>query len=313
MKISIVVVTYNSALTVVDTLESIKSQEYCTSDIELIISDDASTDNTVDIVEKWLAENKAFFFNVIFIRNDINKGVSANCNIAWKASSGMWIKSIGGDDILNKNCIRDNLSYIENNSDCAVLFSKMEYFGSMVKITPDIYDVRFFDKDSYEQYKYFKFFSFNIAPTSFINRQALEKVGYADERYRNIEDLPLWLKFTKAGYKLSYLDSVTVKYRVSQSISKSDHRYINVDFIQDLILINKDGALPFIKAPYSELLRYEQLGLLKFQLLISFLTNNKKGFLSRSLNFCTWILRPIHLSRTLFKKTYLMLYQIGAL
>ena len=59
--VSIITPTYNSAKYVLETLESIKSQTY--HNIELIISDDASQDNTVDICELWLKENKERFRN----------------------------------------------------------------------------------------------------------------------------------------------------------------------------------------------------------------------------------------------------------
>ena len=54
--VSIIVITYNSAKYVLETLESAKNQTY--QNIELIISDDCSIDNTVDICTRWLNENK---------------------------------------------------------------------------------------------------------------------------------------------------------------------------------------------------------------------------------------------------------------
>ena len=53
--VSIVVITYNSSKYVLDTLQSVYNQTY--KNLELIISDDCSSDNTVAIVEKWLIDN----------------------------------------------------------------------------------------------------------------------------------------------------------------------------------------------------------------------------------------------------------------
>ena len=53
--VSICVITYNSSKTVVETLESIKNQSY--SNIELVVSDDCSPDNTVELVQQWLEKN----------------------------------------------------------------------------------------------------------------------------------------------------------------------------------------------------------------------------------------------------------------
>ncbi|MBR5577209.1 MAG: glycosyltransferase [Bacteroidaceae bacterium] len=52
--VSIVVITYNSSKYVLETLESVKAQDY--PNIELIVSDDRSTDNTFELVNQWIEE-----------------------------------------------------------------------------------------------------------------------------------------------------------------------------------------------------------------------------------------------------------------
>ena len=59
--ISILVISYNSSKFIIDTLESVKKQSY--SKIELIVSDDFSTDNTIKLVTKWIEKNKHIFIN----------------------------------------------------------------------------------------------------------------------------------------------------------------------------------------------------------------------------------------------------------
>ena len=74
--VSVPVITYNSSKFVLETLESIKAQTY--QNIELIISDDCSTDNTVELCQKWVEENKERFVRTQIITSDLNTGVSAN-------------------------------------------------------------------------------------------------------------------------------------------------------------------------------------------------------------------------------------------
>ena len=57
--VSIIVITYNSSKYVLETLESAKAQTY--QNIELIVTDDCSNDNTVEICRKWIEENKERF------------------------------------------------------------------------------------------------------------------------------------------------------------------------------------------------------------------------------------------------------------
>ncbi len=101
--ISIVVVTYNSAKYVLETLESAKSQTY--QNIELIVTDDYSTDDTVAICQKWLNKNKARFVRSQLVTSEKNTGIPANLNRGIKASKGEFIKPIAGDDTMEKQYI----------------------------------------------------------------------------------------------------------------------------------------------------------------------------------------------------------------
>ena len=63
--VSVIVITYNSSDFVIEALESIKAQTY--TSIELIITDDCSSDRTVDICMNWIEQNRTFFANVILV------------------------------------------------------------------------------------------------------------------------------------------------------------------------------------------------------------------------------------------------------
>ncbi len=304
MNVSITVISYNSANTIIQTLDSILAQDYDTQRIELIISDDASTDNCLDVIGDWLLKNEDSFLKVNFIQNKINKGVTRNCNIAWRAATCEWIKPIAGDDILMSNCISDNVEYVKGHPKCKIVFSKMRWFGSEQKTTPEPYNLGLFKVDSEQQHNWFKVFSFNMAPTAFIKKELLEIVGYADESIKSIEDKPLWLNITKAGYKLYFFDKVTVKYRRSESISTSDYKYININYLKDLIAINNNYKVPFFRSPIREIMRNEQLLMYKSMHMISVISGNKKSKCTTILGRSTWLLRPIHLIQRIKFKTY---------
>ena len=74
--VSILVVTYNSSKTIEETLESAKNQTY--GPIEVIISDDHSTDDTVEICEKWIEKNENRFTNSkVISASENNKSVQS--------------------------------------------------------------------------------------------------------------------------------------------------------------------------------------------------------------------------------------------
>jgi glycosyltransferase involved in cell wall biosynthesis len=293
--VSVTVISYNAATTIEETLDSILQQDYGLSDVDLVISDDASTDNTLAVARNWLARNGHVFGSTRVIAHNENQGVSRNCNSAWKAATGDWIKTIAADDILFPDCLSANLAYVRKHPDCAVVMSKMRWFGGVERTTPEPSQIPFFDLPALEQYKSLRFDSFNVAPTSFIRREALENVGYADERFRHIEDWPLWMRFTKRGYRLYFNDCETVNYRVAESISKSSSRIANIPFLLDIIAIHKlhvplesDGLL-------YRYLRFERGLSLYSKLLISRICRNQRSAFSRFLEAVALLLRPADL------------------
>lgn len=293
--VSVAVISYNAAATIEETLDSIMRQDHGAERIDLVISDDGSSDDTVAVTRRWIERNGGAFWRIEAIANRSNGGVSRNCNVAWKACRGEWIKTIAADDILLPNCLSANLAFASERDDCDIVVSKMRWFGSIQRVTPEPSQIALFDLGALDQYKSLRFGSFNFAPTVFMRRQALEAVGYADERFRNIEDLPLWLKFTKRGHRLFFNDCVTVEYRVADSISKSTSRFVNVPFVLDLIAIHEQQTPLDSDGPVYRYLHLERSIGLHSTLLISRLCGNRRSWFSRSLEFLALLLRPTDL------------------
>lgn len=300
--VGVAVISYNAEDTIEETLDGILNQDCGARNIELIVSDDASSDNTVAVTEAWLARNGDSFHKVELIPNKVNGGVSRNCNVAWQASTSEWIKTIAADDILLPHCLSANLEFVAGRADCNVVFSKMRWFGSIDRVTPEPSQLALFELPALQQYKAMRFGSFNFAPTSFILKKALEAVGYADERFRNIEDLPLWLRFTRHGYRLCFLDRVTVHYRVADSITKSSSRFVNLPFLHDLIEIHKQQEPLATDGIVYRYLRFERSIGLRSTLFISRICRNRRSVVSRLLEFLAILLRPVDLWRALRRR-----------
>ena len=96
--VSIGIITYNSEKTILETLNSAYNQTY--KNIELIISDDFSHDNTVNICKEWISEHSSRFVNCFVLTSTQNTGTSANCNRLINYCSGEYLKILAGDDIL---------------------------------------------------------------------------------------------------------------------------------------------------------------------------------------------------------------------
>ena len=219
--VSVPVITYNSARTIIETLDSIKAQTY--PNIELIISDDCSTDNTVALCREWVEKNKERFVRTEILTVEKNTGVSGNSNRSKEACRGVWIKGIAGDDILLPNCVQDCMDYVAEHPDTIYLVGRMEGFGRTQEEVDEYmnrcFDYSIFDLSAEEQYQRLVFKGNCVpAPAVFYNKKRVQELNITnDERIPMVEDYPKWMNVTKKGVRLHGLDKTIVRYRLSES------------------------------------------------------------------------------------------------
>ena len=219
--VSVRVITYNSSKTVIETLDSIYNQTY--PNIELIISDDCSKDNTVEICREWLEKNGSRFTRTEILTVPQNTGVSANINRSEKACRGEWIKGIAGDDMLMPNCIQDCIDYVTEHPDTIYLVGRMEGFGRTQEAVDEYmnrcFDYSIFDLSAEEQYQQLVFKGNCVpAPAVFYNKKRVQELNITnDERIPMVEDYPKWMNVTKKGVRLHGLDKTIVRYRLSEN------------------------------------------------------------------------------------------------
>ena len=222
--VSVAVITYNSSKYVLETLESIKAQTY--KNIELIISDDCSTDNTLQICKEWIEKNKARFVRTQIVTVEKNTGVSANCNRAEDACEAEWVKLIAGDDMLLPNCITDFMEYVQTHDDVVYVFGKVKYLGKQLE---NEIDYRFYQSNSIEeQLRKVVVGTFIPACTCFYNKIKSTKEGLKyDEKIPMFEDTPKWINAIKKGFLLRLVDKYVCVYRVghNESLSSGNLHY----------------------------------------------------------------------------------------
>lgn len=234
MLVSCIVLAYNSAKTVIETLESIKNQTY--KEIELIVSDDASTDDTVKICQEWIERNKERFVRTELITVNKNTGIAENCNRGFNQTRGEWVKYIAADDILLPSCISIFVDFAEKHPDAQWVSSYIniykEAFGENNCYAKDRLNSRtFFDLNAEEQLRRISYSNCLFAPSMFYKRKIIAEVGKFDGKYI-FEDWPLHLKILEHGYKCHLLKQATVGYRYHQSISNKTGNIFIYDFVR---------------------------------------------------------------------------------
>src|SRR5690554_5026853 len=225
--VSVVLITYNSAKYVLDTLESVKNQTW--DNIELIISDDGSNDDTITICSKWLIENQDRFNNAVLLTVAENTGIPANCNRGLRAVNGQWIKTISGDDILLNNCISDNLQYARRFPEASFVVSDIKEIdenGMTIRdevINEGVIFIAGMPSTKKQLKAYTRWPVFLNVPTFFCRTEIIEKIGYCDEDFRIYEDTTMVIRMMEEGVRMYYMQQPTVAYRVHRnSISRSE-------------------------------------------------------------------------------------------
>ena len=272
--VSIIVTTYNSANYIIETLESIKAQTW--KNIELIITDDCSTDKPIQLCSNWLEENNTLFERTEIISVPQNTGVAANCNRGIKASNADWIKFIAGDDILLPNCIDDNMRFVTDNNNVAIVFSQVNLYqdlfmqNNFVTAIPEHFPMNIMNPEfsASDQYKLLLLSDrITFTPSSFFNKKALTKVNGFDESLKFVEDYPMWLKLTRAGNKLYFFEKPTVGYRKHEAASNN---MANYGLFKPLYL--KSG--PFLKKNVYPFLPWDIAADMKYVLGVSNIFQN---------------------------------------
>lgn len=246
--VSVTVLSYNSSATIIETLESIKSQTY--QNIELIVSDDCSSDNTVELCHKWISSNRGRFVRTELLTVDKNTGVSANGNRALAACHGLWQKGIAADDILLPNCIEDFVLYVIKNPEAKWVSSYVrvyrDYFDDENCIKrKGIYSKLFFDYPVEQQLHLMVRRNVLYAPSLFFNVAMKREVGGYDTKYI-AEDYPFYIHALEKGYKCYFMPKESVGYRIHDSIVHSKKHLFNYHFQVEARKMRKDLSFKYM-------------------------------------------------------------------
>jgi alpha-1,3-rhamnosyltransferase len=215
--VSVIVPCYNHEKYVEQTIESIVNQTY--KNIEFIIIDDGSKDNSPNII-KNLSEKYRFYFEV-----QQNMGLSATLNKMIKMAKGEYIALIASDDICTLEKIEILVKELENLDDeYGVVCGNAQFIDDEGKILvrkknnhDDLIKYYASDRDDLnimtEFGTYKSLLKGNYIPvlSTLIKRDALLEVGLYDEDL-SLEDWSMWLKLSKK-YKMKYVDKIVAFYR----------------------------------------------------------------------------------------------------
>lgn len=179
--VSVIIPTKNSARTLDKCLKSIQDQTY--PNIEIILVDNNSTDNTKEIAKKYT--NKVY-----------NKGPerSAQTNYGVKKSSGEYVYKIDSDFVLEKEVVAQCIQKIKEGYDAVVVHNSPDTSVSWIA------KVRKFEVDMYK-------YDITHSSARFVRKEVYQAINGFNEEITAGEDYDFQNKLNRSGYKTGFIDA----------------------------------------------------------------------------------------------------------
>lgn len=285
--VSICIPTYNGAEFIAEAMESAIVQTY--SNLEIVISDDASTDKTLAIIKSYIIKTKI----PIHIYKHHPKGIGANWNNCVRNANGSYIKFLFQDDVLEPNCISTMIELTIKNKKIGLVYCKrnflykeltdeikgfISYYGNLHTYWDNLEVKEGFKKgvDYLKDKELIHSPKNKIGePTAvLLKKECFEKVGYFSEVLEQTLDHEFWYRIMKF-YDVGFIDKKLVGFRLHSNQASA---------------INKTKAMPddeLLYKSYYKLLFWQlhlknQLKLLKkYHPIFKFLVQLKQRFYAK--------------------------------
>ncbi|MEA3489047.1 MAG: glycosyltransferase [Candidatus Omnitrophota bacterium] len=214
--VSVIVPTYNRAGLIGRAVKIVLKQTY--ADLEVIVVDDGSTDNTEEIVKDIRDER------VRYIKHSHNRGLSSARNTGIREACGRYIAFQDDDDIWMPGKLEKQMSLFRDAPpEVGVVYgSTLRIFEGKKVHVPS----RGLQPKEGDLYGILLKSNFISIVSAVVKRECFEKAGMFDESLPNLEDWDLWLRVSKY-YHFRYLDeAVATVYFTRQSITADNSSFI---------------------------------------------------------------------------------------
>lgn len=207
--VSVIIPAYNASRYLKETIESLLVQSY--SNLEIIIINDGSTDDTETVIRPFLTEKRIKYFS------QANGGISKARNKGVVCSQGVYIAFLDADDLALPERIEEQVDFLEKNSDYGVAYSQFQSFIEGRSRRLFTYRRTGFSGNIFQPLLQYSF----ICPsTVMLRRKVFDDVGGFDEQFRDAEDWDLWRRLAYRGVLFGFIDKPLVLTRLHpQSLS----------------------------------------------------------------------------------------------
>lgn len=214
-KVSVIMGVYNGSKGIEKSIQSILMQTF--DDFELIVCDDGSTDNSVEIIKR-LSEND---HRIKLIFNAKNLGLAPTLNNCLRVANGEFIARMDDDDVSHPERFEKQVSFLNSHLEYAIVGTSRNMVDSEGIWGKHILDGRRSKLDVYLGNTF-------VHPSVMMRKDAVLKVGgYSVEpEIGRTEDYDLWCKLYENGYEGFNLSDILINYFESpHSYKKRKFKY----------------------------------------------------------------------------------------
>jgi glycosyltransferase involved in cell wall biosynthesis/SAM-dependent methyltransferase len=203
-ELTIIIPLYNYASCVIEALDSVRDQTL--TELDLIVIDDCSTDNSLDIAVQWAAANASRFNRVSVLRNRANSGLGLSRNLGFAAAETPFVLPLDADNRLLSECAATCLQ-TAHISGAAFVYPYLQQFGTATGVMNAAYDPVRLANGNY------------IDAMAVISRAAWAGVGGYDlHANQGWEDFDFWCKLAERGLRGELVPGPALaEYRVHSS------------------------------------------------------------------------------------------------
>ena len=187
--VSIITPSFNQGKYIEETLRSVLLQDY--PNIEYIVIDGASTDNSVEVIEQY-KDRLAYFVS------EKDEGQSDAINKGFCKAKGEIIAWLNSDDVYTEHAVARAVKALEQYPDCGFVFGNV----LSMDMQSEVFNMMTFGDWGLPELMRFKIIS---QPGIFIRKKALDAVGYLNPAYHYLMDHHLWLKIA-TKFPIQYIE-----------------------------------------------------------------------------------------------------------
>ncbi|MDD3296623.1 MAG: glycosyltransferase [Candidatus Omnitrophica bacterium] len=203
-KLSIIIPAYNNADLTVKAVESVLNQTY--KNIEIIVVDDGSTDNTREILQPYSKRIKYIYKK--------NGGACSARNLGISAANGEYIGFLDCDDIYLPRKAERSVKFLDEHPDYGFVYTAAYYIDENEKILRKF--SHYLSRKTGWINKKLLLRNYICSSTAVIRKSSFEKTGVFDESIFTPADWDMWLRLSE-NYKVGYINEPLTLYRITDS------------------------------------------------------------------------------------------------